>query len=78
MFRAISRDKMAHLFSLTDAEAEVCHDMIAGLSATEIAEARHVSEETVKAQFKSIYLTTGVHRRTELLRLEFALDPPIG
>lgn len=76
--RDISTKRMAKLFTLTDAEASVCQHMIAGLSAPEIAEARGVSEGTVRSQFKSIYAKTGVHRRAELLRLAITVDPPIG
>jgi DNA-binding CsgD family transcriptional regulator len=74
---AISTERLSRLFMLTDAEAEVCRHMIGGLSALEIADARGVSESTVKSQFKAIYAKTGVHRRAELLRLALAVDPPI-
>ncbi len=74
---AISTERLSRLVAFTDAECEVCRHMIAGLSALEIAEARGVSEGTVKSQFKSIYAKTGVHRRADLLRLALAVDPPI-
>lgn len=75
--RDISVDRLAQLFALTEAEAEVCKHMIGGLSAPEIAEARSVVEGTVRTQFKSVYAKTGVRRRAELLRLAITVDPPI-
>lgn len=76
--RDISIERLAKLFALTEAESAVCQLMIAGLSAREIADRRNVSDATVRAQFKSIYTKTGVHRRAELLRLALTVDPPIG
>ena len=76
--RDIAITKLAELFSLTTAEADVCRHMICGLSAAEIAEIRGVAEGTIRTQFKSIYAKTGVHRRAELLRLAITVDPPIG
>ncbi len=70
-------ERLAQLFALTEAEAEVCKHMIGGLSAPEIAEMRGVVEGTVRTQFKSIYAKTGVRRRAELLRLAITVDPPI-
>lgn len=76
--RCVSTTKLAQLFLLTKAEAEVCQHMIGGLSALEIADSRNVSEATVRTQFKTIYAKTGVRRRADLLRLAITVDPPIG
>lgn len=73
----ISTERLSQLFALTQAEAEVCRHMVGGLSALEIAEARGVAEGTIKTQFKAIYAKTGVHRRSELMRLALSVDPPI-
>jgi DNA-binding CsgD family transcriptional regulator len=75
--RAVSVDRIAKLFGLTEAEADVCRLMVGAHSSAEIAEMRNVSEGTVKTQFKAIYAKTGVHRRAELLRLAITVDPPI-
>lgn len=74
---AIQVTKMCALFSLTAAEGEVCQWMFEGLSAAEVAERRGVAEGTVKAQFRSIYAKTGVHRRVDLIRLALTVDPPV-
>lgn len=66
---AISTQRLAALFMLSPAEAEVARAMVDGLSASEIADMRGTSEDTVRSQFKSIYAKTGVHRRADLVRL---------
>ena len=76
--RALTSDRLARLFSLTQAERVVCRHMIEGRSAREIAELLAVQEDTVKTQFKAIYLKTGTRRRVDLIRLAVAVDPPIG
>jgi DNA-binding CsgD family transcriptional regulator len=65
------------LFGFTVAEAEVCRLMMLGLSSGEVAERRSVAEGTIKAQFRSIYAKTSVHRRVDLIRLALTVDPPI-
>lgn len=73
----ISIDRLAVLFGFTVAEAEVCRLMMLGLSSGEVAERRSVAEGTIKAQFRSIYAKTSVHRRVDLIRLALTVDPPI-
>jgi len=51
---------------LTGAEADVVVKLLGGASPIEIARQRSVSEQTVRAQFKSIYQKLGVHRQSEL------------
>ncbi len=74
----ISTARMARLFGLTEAEAEICRYMIDGFTAREIADVRNVSAETVKTQVKSIYAKTKTGRRADLIRLAITVDPPIG
>lgn len=76
--QSVSTRRLALLYGLSETEAEVCRLMVGGGSAAEIAEARGVSEGTVKVQFKAIYAKTGVGRRADLVRLALAVDPPIG
>jgi len=76
--RDINIDKMSRLLAFTDAEADVCSRLIAGLSVPEIAELRSVAEGTIKSQCKSINQKSGTHRRADLLRLALTIDPPIG
>lgn len=73
----ISTSRLAKLYHLTEAESEVCQQMVGGLSAAEIAMGRSVSEDTVKSQFKAIYSKTAVSRRADLVRLALTVDPPI-
>jgi DNA-binding CsgD family transcriptional regulator/PAS domain-containing protein len=75
---SVSLRRLAQLTGLTEAEAEICSQMVNGKSAAEIADARGVAEGTVKSQFKAIYAKTGVGRRADLVRLALTIDPPIG
>lgn len=61
--------RLRDAFGLTVREAEITGDMIAGLNLVEIAEKRGRSHETIRAQVKSIFLKTDVHRQGELSRL---------
>ena len=54
-------------FNLTSAEAEVAAALAAGRSRAEIAAARAVSLETIRAQLKSLFVKTGVTREAELI-----------
>lgn len=75
--RAISTERLARLFVLSQAESEVVRAMVDGLSAAEIAELRGTTDGTVRSQIKSIYAKTGVRRRADLVRLAVSVDPPI-
>ena len=76
--QSVSTRRLALLLNLTETEAEIARLMVGGRSAAEIADARGVSEGTVKSQFKAIYAKTGVNRRADLVRLALSVDPPIG
>jgi DNA-binding CsgD family transcriptional regulator len=75
---SVSTHRLSQLCGLTEAETDICRQMVGGLSAAEIGKARGVSEETVKSQFKAVYAKTGVRRRADLVRLAVTVDPPIG
>ena len=69
------RDFQAHLaecferWGLTPAEAEVAVFAIKGMRTQEIADLRHTSDGTVKAQTNAIYRKAGVSGRSQLLSL---------
>lgn len=56
-------------WALTPAERDVALFAIKGMSTTEIAGLREVSEGTIKAQTNAIYRKAGVAGRTQLLSL---------
>lgn len=67
-------------WSLTPAERDVALFSIKGMSMTEIASLRGVSEGTIKAQTNAIYRKAGVSGRTQLLSLfidELIVEPPM-
>jgi DNA-binding CsgD family transcriptional regulator/PAS domain-containing protein len=75
--RQIKVDGLAKVFSLSPRETDVCRQLIAGASNSDIADARNVSVETVRAQVKSAYAKLGVANRIELIRKAVAIHPPI-
>ena len=75
---SVSTRRLGQLCGLTEAEADICRQMVGGLSAAEIGKARGASEDTVKSQFKAVYAKTSVRRRADLVRLAVTVDPPIG
>lgn len=54
-------------FSLTNAEAGVCEDLIKGVSLKGIASSRHKSEATVRSNLKQVFLKTGQSRQGQLI-----------
>ena len=75
---ALDISRFARLQGLTEAEADVCAGMVAGLTGAAIAERRSTSLETVKCQISSVLSKAGVRRRSELIRLVVRTQPPIG
>ena len=53
-------------WKLTHAEKEVALLLLKGLSLKEVAELRHVSEKTARAQSFSVYAKSGLGGRAEL------------
>ncbi|MCZ7599578.1 MAG: helix-turn-helix transcriptional regulator [Gammaproteobacteria bacterium] len=68
---------LSELYGLTKSELEVSRHMIAGRTCPEIADARHVSPETVKSQIRSTLAKTRSRNRAEFLRRVFSMNPPI-
>lgn len=60
-------ERLHRLFGLTDAEAQITVQLATGASLETIAEARGVSVDTVRAQVRSVFKKTGIHRQGELI-----------
>lgn len=54
-------------FSLSRAEAQLCQDLITGMSLKDIAHRRHKSEATVRSYLKQVFLKTGQSRQGQLI-----------
>jgi len=61
-------------FGLTDAEADILMSFVDGYSTQNIAQQRHRSHETVKAQFQSIRQKIGAKNQIELLRTALSVS----
>ncbi|OYU70415.1 MAG: hypothetical protein CFE28_10695 [Alphaproteobacteria bacterium PA2] len=62
--------RLASLFALTDAEAEVADGLIRGLSVQQVAEGRGSTVLTVRSQVKAILEKTQSNRQSDLFRLQ--------
>ncbi|QDB99246.1 MULTISPECIES: helix-turn-helix transcriptional regulator [Phyllobacteriaceae] len=62
-------DILGGLFDLSPAEDRVARALLGGMSVQDCAVAFRVSQETVRAQLKSIFAKTATSRQTELLQL---------
>lgn len=60
---------LSDAYRLTPTEMRVTELLLAGASLEDVATARNVSIETVRAQLKSIFLKTQTHRQVDLVRL---------
>ncbi|MGE0314721.1 MAG: LuxR C-terminal-related transcriptional regulator [Lautropia sp.] len=72
---------LADTFGLTRAEAKVAQGLARGDKAREIADTRHVSNQTVRSQMRTIYRKLGVRRQADLVRIIAQLprvDPGAG
>ena len=67
--RQIDPAVIGEVFQLTRAEAEVATGLAEGLSIEEIAAARGVTLETVRAQIRAVYNKTDVRSRADLVRM---------
>lgn len=61
------RARLQRLFGLSAAEAQVTIRLASGSSLEHIAQARGVTIDTVRAQMRSIFHKTGIHRQGELI-----------
>jgi DNA-binding CsgD family transcriptional regulator len=67
--------RVRRLYGLTEAEARVVAALTLGETVDQIAVAHGVRVSTVRAQVRSIFEKTGVHRQTDLVRLALAAAP---
>ena len=61
-------NKTRKQFNLTRGETDVLRRVLDGLKDTEIAEDLQITEKTVQYQLDTIYVKTGVNKKTELIR----------
>ncbi|MBK1873852.1 response regulator transcription factor [Marinobacter sp. 1-3A] len=62
-----SAEEIAEYFLLSPVEAEVCEDLVTGLSLKDIAAKRHKSEATIRSYLKQIFHKTGQSRQGQLI-----------
>lgn len=62
-----SAELIASYFGLSQAESQLCADLVLGMSLKEIAEQRYKSEATLRSYLKQIFLKTGVNRQSQLV-----------
>jgi|SRR5690606_15458531 DNA-binding CsgD family transcriptional regulator len=67
---------VAEAFGLTPAEAQVAAQLARGLSPMEIAAARRVSMQTIRAQIRAVFEKTGINRQSDLVRLLVEMPGP--
>ncbi|HEY0887348.1 MAG TPA: helix-turn-helix transcriptional regulator [Ramlibacter sp.] len=61
------RERLHRLFGLSRAEAQITVQLASGWSLERIAAGRGVSVDTVRAQVRSVFHKTGMHRQGELI-----------
>lgn len=69
--------RVRRLYGLTEAEARVTAALTLGETVEQIAAAHGVRTSTVRAQVRSIFEKTGVHRQSDLVRLALTGAPPL-
>ncbi len=70
--------RVRRLYGLTQAEARVTAALTLGETVEQIAHAHGVRTSTVRAQVRSIFDKTGVHRQSDLVRLALSSGPIFG
>ena len=68
--------RMRSRYRLTDAEARVISALAAGATVSQIASKHGVRASTVRAQVRSLFEKTGVHRQSDLVRLALTSETP--
>ena len=62
-------DTLKSLFGLTPSEANIVQELESGLSLSEIAAERHISQHTARDHLKAVFLKTGTRRQAELCKM---------
>lgn len=60
-------------FDLTEREIHVTRETLKGKSTKQIADSLFITQHTVKAHLKNIFIKTGTKRRVELISKLFAI-----
>jgi DNA-binding CsgD family transcriptional regulator len=68
--------RLAALFSLTSAEAEVMSALIRGKTISEIAMERNSTDATVRSHLKAVFSKTDTHRQAELGKFRSIIEGP--
>jgi DNA-binding CsgD family transcriptional regulator len=68
LHRSITIEPFARLHGLSPAEVELVSELLDGVSIVEASSALGISENTARAQLRSIFSKTGTHRQTDLTR----------
>ena len=72
----IEADKLADVYELTPAEAQVAISIANGINPEEIANINEVEISTIRSQLKAIYRKLGIHSQAELVKI--LLTGPFG
>jgi len=68
---------MELLFSLTQAEKEVCRLLVSGYTTLEMAEIRGTKPDSIRGQINTILHKTNTRRRSELVHLALSINLPV-
>lgn len=74
----ISTEGLAALFSLTDAENEVCELLTNGFRVNEVAEESNTTIETTHSQIKTLFSKTDTTSQSDLVRLALKVNLPVN
>jgi DNA-binding CsgD family transcriptional regulator len=69
LHRNVAIEPFARLYQISRAEMALVTELLEGAAITEAAAALEISENTARAQLRSVFSKTGTHRQTELTRL---------
>jgi DNA-binding CsgD family transcriptional regulator len=64
----LSAKRIAAIYDLTAAEADITASIVSGASVASAAEARGITENTAKTHLKSVYEKIGINRQNQLVR----------
>ncbi len=71
------REHFFNAYSLTRSESMIAHEILKGRSIAEAAEAKNLSQATVRSYMKQVFAKTGTHRQSELISLYFSSILPV-
>ena len=69
LHRSITIEPFARLHGLSPAELELVAELLDGVSIVEASGALGISENTARAQLRSVFNKTGAHRQADLTRM---------